>query len=78
MGMMVLQTVLSKMKEVTPSWYAIIADEATDVSSRERLNLSLRWVNDDYEISEDTVGLFCLPSTTADTITMVLKNLLMM
>lgn len=51
MGMMVLRTVLSKMKTVTPSWYAIIADEATDVANREQFNLSLRWVDDDYERS---------------------------
>ena len=64
------------MKKVTPTWYAIIADEATDVANREQFNLSLRWMNDEYEISEDPVGLFCLPSTTADTITMVLKDFL--
>ena len=33
-------------------------------------------MNDEYEISEDPVGLFCLPSITADTISVVIKDLL--
>ena len=33
MGLMVLRTVLNTMKKVSPSWYAIIADEATDVAN---------------------------------------------
>ena len=53
-----------------------IADEATDVSNREQLNLSIRWVNDNYEVSEDLVGLFALPNTTASTITEVIKDFL--
>ena len=57
-------------------WYAVIADEAADVVNREQLNLSIRWVSDDYIVSEDPVGLKCLPGTTANTITKVLKDLL--
>ena len=76
MGQSVLRTLFSNIKKVTPRWYAIIADEATDVPNREQFNLSLQWVMDEYEISEDPVGLFCLPNTTADTITHVLKDLL--
>ena len=63
---------MSNIKKVTPSWYGIIADEATGFS-KQQFNLSLRWVNDEYE---DPVGLVCLPNTTADTITQVLKDLL--
>ena len=42
--------------------YAIIADEAADVVNRDQLNLFIRWVSDDYVVSEDPVGLYCLPS----------------
>ena len=68
MGISVLHSVLTKIKHCSPSWYAIIADEATDIANREQLNLSIRWVNDDYEVSEDPVGLYCLPDTKSDTI----------
>lgn len=54
MGMMVLPTVL---RNVSPRRYAIVADEATDMSNRDQFNLSLRWVD---EISEDPFGLFSL------------------
>ena len=33
MGLSVLQTLLSSIKGVTPSWYGIIADDATDVAN---------------------------------------------
>ena len=76
MGHSLLQTLLANIKKNVPVWYAIIADEAADVVNREQLNLSIRWVSDDYMVSEDPVGLYCLPDTTANTITKVLKDLL--
>lgn len=51
-----------------PSQLGIIADEATDVANWEQFNLSIRWVSDDYSVSEDPVRLFCHSDTTADTI----------
>ncbi len=46
------------------------------VANEEPLNLSLRWVDDEYVVNEDPIGLFVLPNTTADTITSVIKDLL--
>ena len=46
MGQSVLRKLLCNIKRVTPHWFGIIADEATDVSNREQLNLSIRCVND--------------------------------
>ena len=76
MGQSILRKVLSNINANSPSWYAIIAEEATDVANREQMNLSVRWVSDEYCVSEDPVGLFSLPDTTADTIVKVLKDLL--
>lgn len=76
MGQAVLRRLLYNITRVTPNWFGIIADEATDVSNREQLKLSIRWVNDNYEVSEDPVRLFALPNTTANTITEVIKYLL--
>ena len=56
--------------------YAVIGDEATDVVNREQLNLSIRWVNDDYEVNEDPVGLFSVPDTTSNTLTKVIQGML--
>ena len=75
MGHAILRTLLKNIK--TSKWFSVIVDEATDVVNREQMNLSIRWVNDEYDISEDPVGLVCLPNTTADTLTKVLKDLLL-
>ena len=76
MSLSILRTLLEKIKECSPSWYAIIGDEAMDAANREQFNLSLRWVDDNYEVSEDAVGLFSLPNTTADTIFTVIEDIL--
>ena len=61
-----LRSLLTNISANTPLWYSVIGDEATDVAKREQFNLSIRWVNNNYAISEDPVGLYCLPNTTAD------------
>ena len=76
MGQKVLRGILAKIKSCKPCWYSVIADEATDVACNEQFNLSIRYVDDDYGIHEDTVGLFALPNTTAETLSVVLKDLL--
>ena len=41
MWLSVLRSLLRGNKECYPPWYSIIADEATDVSNREQLNVSI-------------------------------------
>ena len=44
MGKQVLRSLLNDIKE--QPFYAIIADETTDISGKEQLAISLRWVTD--------------------------------
>ena len=76
MGQDLLRTLLAKMREEKPAWFSVITDEATDVSNTEQLTLSIRWVNNSYEVFEDPVGLFRVPNTTAATLFTVIKDLL--
>ena len=76
MGQKVLREILAKIKSGIPLWSSIIADEATDVACNEQFNLSIRYVDDKYDSYEDAVGLFALPNTTAETLSTVLKDLL--
>ncbi len=76
LGQAVLRKLLKSIKDNQPSWYAVIADEATDVTNSEQLNLSIRWVGADYIVREDTVGLFRVPDTKAETLFRVIKDLL--
>ena len=54
----------------------LILDKTANVARREQLNLSIRYVSNDYIIREDSVGLFCLPDTTAKTLHVVVKDML--
>ena len=77
LGITVLRNILQKMKNVTgPAWFSIIADEATDVCNTEQLNLSIRWVSNDYEVHEDPIGLCRVPDTKAETLFKVIKDIL--
>jgi len=76
MGLNVLHSLLARFKQSIPAWYAVIVDEATDVTQSEQLTLTIQSVDDDYVISEDPIGLVSLPNTTADTIVSVIKDLI--
>ena len=77
LGLTLLRTLLKKVTSVTgPSWFSVIADEATDVINSEQLNLSIRWVADDYDIHEDPLGLYRVPDTKAETLFSIIKDLL--
>ena len=76
MGQNVLRILLEKIKMASPAWFSVIADEAADTRNTEQLNLSIRWVNDNYEVSEDCIGLFRVPNTKAETLLTVIKDLL--
>ena len=76
MGNTLLRSLLQNIIQNSPAWHAIMGDEASDIANREQLNISIRWVNESYEISEDPVGLFCLTNTTADAICDAIKDIL--
>lgn len=62
MGNSVLRRILESIR--TSLWFSILADEATDISHHEQMSLSIRWVDDNFEIHEDVLGLFQLPDTS--------------
>ena len=76
MSLEVLRTVVSRARSCTPAWFAIIGDEATDVSCAEQLNISIRYVDEEYEIHEGSIGLFQLSSTDAASIAFIIKDIL--
>lgn len=55
MGRSVLRKLLDCIR--TALWFSILADEATDISHNEQMSLSIRWVDDNFEIHEDVLGL---------------------
>lgn len=74
MGDHVLREILSEIKSCM--FYAIQADEATDVACNEQMCVSIRWVSQEYEIVEEPIGLVQMPKTDAATIFAALKDVL--
>jgi len=68
-----LRSLLTAISENELAWYVLIAEEATDIAKREQLNVSIRCVNNNYEISGDPVGMYCQPNTVAETVKLYMK-----
>ena len=62
MGQAVLRKILTQIKGAM--WSAVIADETTDISHKEQMCVSIRWINSSYEIHEEPLGLVQLPAET--------------
>ena len=52
----------------TSPFLAVMVDETRDQSNKEQLTLVLRWVSDDFTVSEEFVGLYYLSVTDAQSI----------
>ena len=68
----VLRSVLDDIR--SQSYYSLIVDETRDVSGKEQLAISLRWVNSSYEIFEDLIGLVEVERTDASSLKSVIKR----
>ena len=73
LGTTLLHSLLSKIH--TTMWFSIIADETCDVSNHEQLTLCIRWVDDDYSVHEDFIGMVYVHSTTSDSCSLYTKHL---
>ena len=71
----VLRQILSEIRE--SEWFAIIGDETLDTSGVEQFAFSLRWVDFDYGVYEDLIGLIEVDKTDAVTLTGVIKDALL-
>ena len=71
----VIRTILDSVKLNT--YYAIIVHEATDVSFKEQVSICLKYTsNDSNQTHEDFVGMYKTGSTTAETLTLLIKDAL--
>ena len=74
MGQAVLRQILQDVKSAL--WFSVLADEASDISHNVYISLSIKWVDSNYSIHEDSVGLIQLPDTMAQTLFSVIKDML--
>ena len=59
------------------SIYSLIVDETRGISGKEQLAISLRWVNNAYEIFEDLIGLVEVKRTDATYLVHAVKSTLL-
>ena len=53
---------------------ALIIDETREISGVEQLSIVLRWVEDDYTIHEDLLGLHQGDETNAESVLVILES----
>lgn len=53
-----------------------MVDETTDSSNREQVVVCIRWVDSNFKVHEDFIGLFMVDAIDADTITAVIYDVL--
>ncbi|XP_054283575.1 zinc finger MYM-type protein 1-like [Macrosteles quadrilineatus] len=58
-------------------YFSLIVDGTTDVSTKEQVSLCIRHVNGDFEVSEDFIGLYETSSTTGETLTKIIQDVLL-
>jgi len=51
-----------------------MVDETTDKSNMEQLTLVVRWISDDFEVSEEFLGLYSMYAIDAQSIVDVMKD----
>ena len=76
--MLVAYNILRDLTDETrDSFYATICDEYTDISNKEQLTLSLRWVDEIFNIHEDFLGFYELKDIKSDTIVSAIRDVLL-
>ena len=64
---------ISTIIQATP-FYTIMVDETADVSNKEQVVVCIRWVDDNFEVHEDFIGLYQVDSTGAEKIYHVITD----
>ena len=72
MAHQVLRSLVSKIKEAR--YFAVICDETQDMSCKEQLGISIRWVDNQYSINEDLIGMYEVTQTDAATLVSVISD----
>lgn len=61
------------LQEIREAIFSLIVNEATDISNKEQLCISPRWVDCTLAIHEAPIEFIAVPRTDAATLTMIIK-----
>ena len=51
-----------------------MVDETRDFSNTEQVTVIMRWVSDQFDVHEEFLGMYCVPSLDASTLTTAIKD----
>jgi len=74
MGNDVIRQVLNVIQK--SPYFSIIVDETTDVSTKEQVSMCLRYLESDLNVSKKFLGMYKVSSTTGETLTQVIIDVL--
>ena len=74
MGQKLLRELLSDIHKA--GIFSIVADETRDITNQEQLSICIRWVDEEFTIHEDLIGLVHVEKTDADSLCMAIKDVL--
>ena len=72
-----MSVICDLVADIRGGFFAITANEYTDVSNKEQLTICIRWIDKSLEVHEDFFGFFIIPDTGAETIDSVIKAVLL-
>ena len=75
MAQQALRKILQCMQQ--SPFLALMVDETTDIANKEQLTVVLRWIDDNFDVFEEFVGMYFLQTTTADSIVAAITDVLM-
>ena len=58
----------------TSQFLTLMMDETTDISNKEQVTFTIRWVSEDLEVHEEFIGLYEVPAIGAATLATVAKD----
>lgn len=74
MGNNILRRLLDEVRGA--GFYAVLTHETRDARSKEQLVVCLRWVDKNFDIYQEPIGLFNVPETNATTLFTCIKDIL--
>ena len=67
----VLRNITSSLQK--SPFLTLMMDETTDISNKEQVTFTIRWVSEDLEVNEEFIGLYQVLAIDAATLTTVAK-----
>ena len=75
MGNSILRKLIEEIQKT--DYYAVLADETRDISNKEQLVICIRWVDSQYTVFEEPIGMFNIPQTDSAAILAAMKDVLL-